>query len=238
MRERYEVAIALSSLVRRATNKKHKLFIDGKLRLIPQTLKLRGGVSWDTALSPKIQIQEEGNWNNLFPLQNFPTGAVTAFLSCPSCEKCVSTLSANFQWGDLESKCSCHFCSRAHPAYKWKCQCGVPWYTCANHRFCCKQPSHTESTKRNQQDQTCPPNKKLRAARALKRTPSKEYEYLLGEDKEKASAKKARLSSLVRGIKRKAKITLSDKHPSVRRPTLLGPILSNRFGGASSSSSR
>ena len=234
--EQQELAIALSGLVRKGSRKKHKQFVEGSTNLIPQNLKLRGGVSWDTALTPANKNQER-SWEHLFPLDNFPKENPTAFLSCTSCGKCVSSLGGNFHWGNLQAKCKCHNCNKAQPSFKWKCQCGVPWYTCAIHRFCCKQPSHTEATKRNQQVQTCPSSsKKLRPERQLKRTPSKEYEHLLGEDIDRARTKKAKISCLAKSTKRKANVVLGNRTPNAKRPTLLGPILSNRFKGLTTGS--
>ena len=60
---------------------------------------------------------------------------------------------------------------------------------------------------------------------------------MLSEDMDRARVKKAKLSRLAKGIKRKATIVLGDKTSMVRRPTLLGPILSNRFKGVSTGSS-
>ena len=69
---------------------------------------------------------------------------------------------------------------------------------------------------------------------------SKEYDFLADEEVGKAKAKRARLRSLALGLKRKAtsSITLGDRRPINKRPTLLGPILSNRFGDPTSSSRR
>ena len=91
----------------------------------------------------------------------------------------------------------------------------------------------TEAIKRNQLNKSDQPpsRKKAKPTKTLKRTPSKEYDFLLGEDIDRARLKKAKNSCLVRGLKRKALITLGDSSAGASIPSLLGPILSDRFKG-------
>ena len=66
------------------------------------------------------------------------------------------------------------------------------------------------------------------ASRKL-RTP----EDIIGQDHRRAKALKLACS----GIKRKADITFNSDETLIKKPTRVGPILRERFGGASSSSS-
>ena len=187
-------------------------------------------MAWDVGLR-NMRTGPKKTWEEIYPLDSFPNATTTALVNCPSCSKTSSTLDGNFHWGDLEAGCLCPHCRKTCPAYKWKCQCDMLWYTCHQHRFMCKKPMG-KPLRMETPTQDSPAPKRRCVDRPLKRTPSNEYAHLLKEDEAIHKAMRLRLSNLAMGLKRKAKLILSDRHPLVKRPTLLGPILSNRFGPA------
>ena len=223
------LAIAMSQLLRTASLKKHHAFVNGTLNLIPHDFKLKGRAGWDSNLPIMTNcIEEESRWAKLFKQCYIRPLSYTVFHHCPSCSKGESSQRGAFQRRDLDIKLKCGFCQKSSPVRTWKCQCGTQWHTCAMHRGGYMQmqelmpPGECPLTGQPLRGQ--PPHKSPTAKRRVNRP----YD-------EAAGVKKAKTPE-IRGVKRK-NIIFNDVHGRLKRPTLLGPVLSGRFYGASSSSS-
>ena len=232
--EQRALAMALSKLTRTASAKTHDDFINFKVKLIPHILKLRGKAGWDSTI-PILTDNGEGarGWGHLFEEKSMVPAPEAAFFKCPSCIGVESSLRANFQRRDLDQKIKCPFCGKGSPSRKWKCTCGQPWHACETHKYsfkagdddpCPDQPSKGQPF----QDASRAPHK-----RKVSKTSLVEPDAVIADDNRRAKAIKA----ANRGVKRKADIILGDRPSVLRRPTLLGPILKERFMGGSSSAS-
>jgi len=229
--EQDHIAIALSSLIRSVSGQKHDQWVKGEINLIPHELKLKGKAAWDSNLSIKATAPTSGDkWADLFKEESFKPNPTAVFHSCPECGGLESSLRARFQRNDLDVKLTCGFCSQASPIKRWLCICARPWHACQMHAGCFKpsddalnrgQPinGHLSEPARGTGNDTRVHTRRLT-------TP----ESILADDCRRAKAQ--RVSK--QGEKRKADVILGDNPAAWKRPTLLGPILNERFNGASS----
>jgi len=230
------IAIALSMLNRGGPIKLHKKFIKGDIKLLPHVLKLKGKAVWDSNLpTMTTPIASRASWSLLFKEECYEALPQVTMLKCPGCDGVESSYNPVFQFKDLDRKAKCGFCKHSSPVRRWTCPCGKAWHTCLLHAGAYK-PYFKEASGKQllsghlsisaSDDKAI--NVNLKASRRF-RTP----EDIIQQDHRKAKALKIASS----GIKRKADITFNLDDCQLKKPTRLGPILRERFGGASSSSS-
>jgi len=137
----------------------------------------------------------------------------------------------NFQRSDLDHRIKCTFCKKGAPSRKWTCACELPWHACPAH--CNWYKPDDKITAPVDQPEVYPAGPA--SVRADKRKANTAFplppDDIIAEDHRKA-VKTARGCT-----KRKADITLGDRAGLMKRPTVLGPILQQRFGGPCASAS-
>ena len=152
------------------------------------------------------------------------------FFHCPKCKKVESSQRGVFQRVDLDFMHRCGFCSKSTAVTSWTCQCGSQWHSCHTHRGgYVLMPMGDPITAKliNGQPSTpglhrCGPTSRKRA---------------LNTSGGIRQAPKRCKGIVARGVKRTLTVTLGDTQRRLMRPTRLGPILRERFGGASACSS-
>ena len=171
----------------------------------------------------------ETKWADLFKEESFHPAPTAVFHSCPECGGLESSFRARFQRNDLDTKLTCGFCHEAAPLKRWLCECGRPWHSCEIHSGCFRP--REDLLNRQALNFPAParavPNMRFRAR------PLTMSEDILADDRRRAKARRV----LMKGEKRKADVVLGDIPAALKRPTLLGPILNERFKGVNCSSS-
>jgi len=234
-REQDAIAIQLSLLNRGGAIKQHQKFIKGEVKLLPHALKLKGKAAWDSNI-PTVTVTPlaRNSWERLFKEESFVALTLATMLKCPGCEGGESSFKPVFQRVDLDRGAKCGFCLKSTPIRKWTCPCGVCWHTCSTHAGAHKDHLNKDRGKQPQSGHLSTPVGDDRAdngkAKASRRFESPEE--IIQQDLRRAKALKAAKE----GVKRKADIVFKLDECPLKRPTRLGPILSERFGGASRSS--
>ena len=123
-----------------------------------------------------------------------------------------------FQRIDLDRGLKCGFCKKSNPVRKWKCPCFKPWHACSTHAGCFKPRAGGEEQLLKGHLSS--------ASNEVKSRKSKTPDEVIADDQRKAKA----LKLTERGEKRKADI-IFEQDGCFKKPTLLGPILRERFGG-------
>ena len=232
--ERETIAIALSTLVRGGSMEKHKQYVKGNINLIPHELKLKGKAAWDSNLPIKAtRSTSGGKWADLFKEERFQPPPTAVFHSCPECGGLESSLRARFQRNDLDVKLKCGFCLKAFPLKRWLCECAQPWHACETHAGCFKPRDDASSGGQLLNGHLSEPARGSGNEARVRTRRLTTPESILADDSRRAKAQKV----FKKGEKRKADVILGDVPVALKRPTLLGPILNERFNGASSSSS-
>jgi len=230
--EQDAIAIAMSSLVRSVSIKKHKGFIDGTVKLIPHELKLKGKAGWDSNIPAVTASNEEDtSWAQLFKAGQIAPAGYAMFFHCPSCSKVESSQRGIFQREDMDRKLKCGFCLKSNPIKSWKCQCGTQWHSCVQHRggYVLMPTGSQPLTGQHLKGQPSKPlGSQSCSPMGLKRS-------LSADVSQRRGTKLAKTVKSTKGLKRNRDILLDDVQGVSKRPTLLGPILKGRFGGASSS---
>ena len=232
--EREAIALALSMVNRGGPTKLHKQFLKGEVKLMPHVLKLKGKAAWDSNLPTMTNPLAPGDgWAHLFNEERYEALPNATMLACPGCGGVESSFNPVFQVCDLDRRVKCGFCKRSTPVRRWSCPCNMAWHCCSMHAGCFKPYNMDDSGKQPKGNLSSPVaddkavNFNLKASRRFK-TP----EEVIEQDHRRAKALKATRG----GEKRKADIVFEEE-PGLKKPTRLGPILRERFGGASSSSS-
>ena len=131
------IAMALSKLIRTASNKKHNNFLNGSINLMARPLKLKGKAGWDSAI-PTLSTCSLGDtpWADAVNGESIPPADFAMFFHCPrvKCNKVESSRRGVFQRVDLDYMHNCDFCKRPSAVKLWTCQCGRPWHGCKEHR--------------------------------------------------------------------------------------------------------
>ena len=131
---------------------------------------------------------------------------------------------------DLDIKVRCRFCLKHEAVKRWRCACGVIWHTCAIHS--CHYCGDDTTLKRKLPIDPDTDTGQEKHARNATGMAEPDYNALLASDTRRAKESKQR-------DKRKAgAIALGSSSSMPKKPTVLGPILSARFPGITSSSSR
>ena len=228
-REREAIALALSMLNRGGPLKVHKKFLKGEVKLLPHDLKLKGKAVWDSNLPTLTNPHPpSGNWASLFEEERLEAHRNATMLACPDCGGVESSFNHVFQVRDLDRRLKCGFCNKSHPVRRWTCPCSMAWHVCSVHAGCFK-PYFKEDNGKQPDGHLADPaaddkatQSGLKASRRFK-TP----EEIIEQDRKRAKA----IKSTRGGEKRRADIVF-DVEPCRKKPTLLGPKLAARFGGA------
>ena len=138
-----------------------------------------------------------------------------------------------FQLKNLDRKLKYKACKEHKSVKGWKCACGLNWHTCDVHRVY-RNTSNPQDTMCGTPAPGRPDDHPARAANKRKASCIEDdYDALLAEDEKRAK----QVQSIQRGVKRAGDISLGGSTPAARLPKLW-PILSHRFRGCSSASSR
>jgi len=232
--ERTAVAIALSTLVRGGALNKHEQYVKGMVNLLPHELKLKGKAAWDSNLPVLATIHMSGEkWADRFKEESYSPSPTAMMHSCPECGGLESSLRAKFQRRDLDEKLKCGFCLKTTAVKKWLCNCAKPWHACNDHAHGLQpkwlRQSEGQLLNGHLSDSVSDPKPMPKASnRRLRAT-----EDILADDHRRAKAQRASKG----GEKRRADICFDINPAAFKRPTRLGPILSERFNGASASAS-
>ena len=220
--ERECIALALSSLIRGGSVKTHKRFLKGEINLLPHELKLKGKAAWDSNLSTMaIKPTLQGDWASL-SAEGFNQHTGATMLGCPGCGGLESSHVSSFQRYDLDRRHKCGFCRKLNPVRKWRCPCLKPWHVCSTHAGCFKPRAGGE-------EEQLLIGRLSSGSNDLKPDGSRKWktpEDVIAADHRKVKA----LKIAQQGIKRKADITF-DVERCFKKPTCLGPVLSERFSG-------
>ena len=113
--------------------------------------------------------------------------------------------------------------------------CSEAWHACLLHAGCCKPYIKEDRGKQLLSGHLSIP---ARDDKAIKLNPRASRRFQTPEEIIQQDRRRAESSvQAERGIKRKADIILKDDGVLFKKPTCLGPILRERFGGASASAS-
>jgi hypothetical protein len=135
--------------------------------------------------------------------------------------------------GDKDRLVKCMFCRKFNHVRKWKCTCGICWHSCRVHgnQYCTVNSRPPQNPAKAGQ-----PGKPQSGVGVKRKGVGGHlvgFDAILEDDIRKAKA--LRWGDKVR--KRARDIDLGVQPRVFKRPTLLGPILRNRFHGGSSSCS-
>ena len=219
------------------SNKDAEEFINCNKNLIPNDLKLKGKVSWDSAIPILTHTDiEVENWETFKPSDELrlPQRCV-AFYACPRCKTVEPSSCGDFQTVDLDKKHKCFYCSINSEVKLWKCQCDSRWHICPTHRYNNNATpeipaSHMKTTASGQSS-----HRQKRASSKLRKRklfPLQHYDDALADDVKRAD-KKARLTAA--NLKRKSEVALGELIHTRVKPNLLGPVLTRRFMEADNS---
>ena len=201
---------------------KHKAFVKQSCKLSPKVLKLKGKASWDDSI-PCINciMGNDSPWALKFAESCWEVSKTVNFLHCPKCGKVASSHGGSFQRRDLDLKVKCAFCSCRKPCRTWQCPCKMPWHACSIHgnSFIMSYQNHTD---------IC--NKPINRNVSRKRKATvKQCAHSTDEDAFMwRHAKRVKLLKQ-QGLKRAGIFLQTQTSKTLRRPTVLGPILEDRF---------
>ena len=134
--EQHAIAVSISTLIRCASIKKHKDYVNGNGSLNPRAFKINGKTGWDKTI-PALRTQSdiEHRWAEMYAESNIPPSLTNNFYSCSNCSRVESSQIKGFQRSNLDMKIKCGFCLKQTPSRYWKCQCGNPWHACEIHKY-------------------------------------------------------------------------------------------------------
>ena len=188
---------------------------------MPHELKLKGKAAWDSNLSTMaIKSTHQYDWASL-SAEGFNVQPEATMLGCPMCGGLESSHIAAFQRYDLDRRLKCGFCKKLNPVRKWQCPCFKPWHMCNTHAGCFKPRAGGE-----QQLLTGRLSSASNDFKPCGSKRSKSPEDVIAADQRKFKA----LKLAKQGDKRKADIIFEEDR-RLKQPTLLGPILRERFSG-------
>ena len=154
-----------------------------------------------------------------------PPRPLTAFFTCPQCQKVESSTCKVFQYSDIDRMHKCARCNKTSRIKSWKCSCGIEWQRCAVHRYSTlleKTPIVSQSAQGQSHSELVTSKRKRKATSSLVtldeipaddiRVDNQKLDQI-GRDHEP--------SDILLGVR---------KHKSVRI-NFLGPILKKRFYG-------
>ena len=227
--EKRAIAVALSQLTRLASIKKHNNYINGHVNLIPHPLKLKGRAGWDSTIPTLSNYDVEATrWADAFKNGSITPAKFTMFYHCPTCNKVESSQRGMFQRVDMDVKHKCGFCKKSNPIKAWTCQCGTQWHSCQEHRggYVLMPTGDDPLTAQQFNGQPSMPGLHRCATSSRKRSLDTAGGIRYDPKRKKGRAK---------GVKRMNTVLLGGTQQVFKRPARLGPILSERFSGASSS---
>jgi hypothetical protein len=228
-----DIAKRLVCLNRKVSKNVVEDFLNKKKKLIPHIIRSRGKSAWDSSFKINQEsVTRISVWHGMYSAEAKPPRRETAFFKCPNsdCNKWQASNIASFQRKDLDIKVRCRFCLKHEAVKRWRCACGVIWHTCAIHScHYCGDDTTLKRTFAIDSDTETGQEKHARNATGMAEP---DYDALLASDTRRAKESKQR-------DKRKAgAIALGSSSSMPKKPTVLGPILSARFPGITSSSSR
>ena len=168
-----------------------------------------------------INPTHQDDWASL-SAEGFKHQPEATMLGCPMCGGLESSHIAAFQRNDLDRRLKCGFCNKFNPVRKWKCPCFKPWHVCSTHAGCFKPRAGGE-------EEQLLKGRLSSASNHLKPfgpQKTKAPEEVIAADQRRANAFKL----AKQGFKRKADIIFEEER-CLKKPTRLGPILRERFGG-------
>ena len=134
--EQQTLAQSLAKLTRTISNKCANEYINGERNLVPNELKLKGKVGWDSTIPILTHDDsEKKGWETPAKDKEHPPHPNTAFYECPQCHKVESSSCKAFQYNDLDIKQKCTHCKKHSAVKLWKCKCGTKWHRCIVHRY-------------------------------------------------------------------------------------------------------
>ena len=215
------VAKSLFSLNHTATQKRMDKIIRGQIIIEPRPLKLRGKTQWDDDLP----ITEP----HMVPMplcRSRPAHPSIVLVQCPKCKKQESSLllTSFLSPSNLDKAIKCKHCKSQSQSKDWKCNCGIPWFTCDQH---CHPHNQQDNRNRNQIPASLQTEQHAGDPSRLNKRMRVEHDFesLLSQDQQRHKiAKYERV-----GTKRPAVITLGAASPGLKVPRRLGPILGQRF---------
>ena len=181
------VAKLLIELGRKCARGRYNDIVEGKRKMLPAALSLKGKAGWDSRLADnafalQMPIEQDVAMPASDPCQSTMQLLV---VKCPTGNKDSPSFNYKFQRNDLDSKIKCIQCSKCMPLRAWKCNCGKPWHVCVKHdigKAVYTQPAAYK------------PPSIARKASFKKRLRDATFEQLLDDDLDK-EAKRARLRS-------------------------------------------
>ena len=230
-----EIARHLIWVNRKISGNQLEQFMNSERKLIPREIRPRGNVDWDSAFATG-NLEELGKpgWAHLYGEDRVAPAPTVVFFRCPNidCGKLQASSAGSFKRCDLDSKTKCRFCLKQSAIKLWLCDCQREWHSCELHRsyYRCKHHedgprSHNTDAENNSRSSIIEQPK--RGCGDIAR--GNPFEAMLAADVKKARRKTPT------GVKRKADSVTLDGGILSKRPTLLGPILGQRFPSASSS---
>ena len=114
MEEKKCIAKWLVKINRTISNKDAEDFINCNKNLIPNDLKLKGKVSWDSAIPILTHDDiEVGSWETIKPSDELRLPQhYTAFYKCPRCNVAETSSCGTFQTVDLDKRHKCFYCCK------------------------------------------------------------------------------------------------------------------------------
>jgi hypothetical protein len=157
-------------------------------------------------------------WETKFANQHLVIPREVTFFKCPTCSRCTQNTACNFRRNMLDLKIKCGWCKKTHESATWTCACDLRWFTCTEHRAY-QKPLQSNAAKRKLSQYHAARSKQGKTLIHTAPVPH----VLLQQDIARYEGKR-RLDSSA-----KDEIVLGNAQPLVKRPRLLGPILSKRF---------
>ena len=147
-------------------------------------------------------------------------------MSCPRCREVESDTLKHFQLDDLDMRIRCDFCSKRLQVKDWLCPCGDPWYLCDKHwsTVTSRVPQSSGSVQKSREPNS---STELGGSRALLKHIGPPDEVLLLDARREIARSRAR-----RGTQPEQLVCLGNRPSSLSAPTLLQPILAQRFGSS------
>ena len=163
----------------------------------------------------------DSSWALKFAESSWEVANTVVFLHCPKCGKVASSRDGSFQRRDLDLKVKCAFCSCIKPCRSWQCPCKMPWHACLIHGNGFTKPNIDDTEHSIKPRVKHIPNKR-KASGNLDTSSMSDGSFMWRHAK-----RVKRLNQ--QGLKRAGIMLQTQSSKTIKRPTVLGPILEDRF---------
>ena len=229
--EAREIAGNLHQLNHTLTKVKLDKILDGNLKFIPRVLVMRGKADWNhnikTLSEPTLVDYEDWKKEILRKMnENRNKYKEVIMLQCSKCQKSDPHYALKPNLFEVEGCIKCRHCGKTSASKNWNCACGIKWFMCDQHRWCTQEGRKNDGSKQDEGKPKKVQKTQHAGTMMCENRLMVSHQQLLEEDLKIESEKFPHK----RNAKAKSDITLDDPGVQLKRPRVLGPKLSAKFG--------